>query len=220
MQILSPAQCRAARALLNWSQPELAQRTGMHVQTISSFESEGGTPTKTTIEKIFLTFENAGVEFLPDSGLRIRSQNVRIYQGRDDYTEFYKDIYDTALKHGGDFCVSNVDERDFTRWFDDAAVGHIGRMEDIASQNPKFRMRILIKEGDLFMPAKGYADYRWMDKTYYEGVSFYVFGSRLAIMIFENDGVYICTIQNQKVADAYRRQFNLAWDAGKAPPKG
>lgn len=42
MIIIIPAQCRAARALLNWSQPDLAERWDMHVQTISAFENESG----------------------------------------------------------------------------------------------------------------------------------------------------------------------------------
>lgn len=30
MQIITAAQCRAARALLNWSQPNLAERCGIY----------------------------------------------------------------------------------------------------------------------------------------------------------------------------------------------
>ena len=48
-------------ALLNWSQPELAERCSIHVQTISNFEKESSTPSKNTLSKISITFDMAGV---------------------------------------------------------------------------------------------------------------------------------------------------------------
>lgn len=218
MQLITSAQCRAARALLNWSQPELAQRCGMHVQTISAFESEVSTPTKTTLQKIALAFEGEGIEFLPESGLRKRDQNVRIYQGQENYADFYQDVYNVARTVGGDFCVNNVNERDFLKWFTDEAKTHIGRMEELISTLSNFSMRILIEEGDTLMPGKNFASYRWVKNADFQDVPFYVYGDRLAIMIFEPDDVYICVIQNQRVADAYRAQFDISWNMAIVPP--
>lgn len=221
MEIISAAQCRAARALLNWSQPELANACDVHVQTISAFENESSTPTKTTLNKIARALSNAGAEFLPDSGIRLKKQSVRIYEGRENYHHFYEDVYHIAKTVGGDFCVSNVNEKDFMYWHGEPMVSiHVGRMEKIAQENPNFRMRLLSKEGDTFMPATGYASYRWISEEQFKDIPFYVYGDRLAIMIFGKDDVYISVIHDQRVADAYRMQFNFAWEHAKDPPKG
>lgn len=77
MQIITPAQCRAARALLNWSQPELAERCDIHVQTISNFEKESFTPSKTTLGKIISVLGVAGIEVTEDDGVKRRSQPIQ-----------------------------------------------------------------------------------------------------------------------------------------------
>jgi transcriptional regulator with XRE-family HTH domain len=66
---LTSKQCRAARSLLAWSQPDLAQSSGVHVQTISNFEQEHSTPSRRTLEKISGTLELAGIEFI-EGGVR------------------------------------------------------------------------------------------------------------------------------------------------------
>jgi transcriptional regulator with XRE-family HTH domain len=217
INIVSAAQCRAARALLNWSQPDLATICGVHVQTISAFENETSTPTKTTLQKISSAFEDGGIDFLPDSGVRLAQQNHIVYQGYDRYQDFYKDVYNVAQQVGGDFCVSNVNERDFIIWHGDELSTHVGRMEKTAKENPNFRMRLLSREGDTFMPAKGYATYRWIPDRQFRGVPFYVYGDRFAILIFDKDDVYISVIRDKRVADAYRAQFDLAWDTAIDP---
>ena len=62
---VSPAQCRGARGLLNWSQSDLVDNSGVGHKTIADFE-RGVTarPYKRTIEAIVSAFEAAGIEFI------------------------------------------------------------------------------------------------------------------------------------------------------------
>jgi transcriptional regulator with XRE-family HTH domain len=60
------AQLRAARALLNWSQSDLAERTELSVETIKRLERMNGTLDATkvsTLSAITGAFTKAGVEF-------------------------------------------------------------------------------------------------------------------------------------------------------------
>jgi len=60
------AQLRAARALLNWSQSDLAERTELSVETIKRLERMKGTLDATrvsTLSAITDAFAQAGVEF-------------------------------------------------------------------------------------------------------------------------------------------------------------
>lgn len=70
---MTPAQCRAARALLNWSQSDLVERSGVTQKTITDFERGATTrPYRRTLEAIVATFETAGIEFI-NRGVRLRA---------------------------------------------------------------------------------------------------------------------------------------------------
>lgn len=66
-------QCRAARALLRWTQKELARRAGVSPVTVIMFEAESTVPTRATIVVLRQALERAGVEFSDDGkGVRVR----------------------------------------------------------------------------------------------------------------------------------------------------
>jgi transcriptional regulator with XRE-family HTH domain len=62
---LSAKQVRAARALLAWSQQELAKNAGVAGSTVADFERGHRTPVPNNAEAIRTALENAGVRFLP-----------------------------------------------------------------------------------------------------------------------------------------------------------
>lgn len=61
---------RAARALLRWSQQELAERSGVSAPTIKRLEGMEGelVGNHSTMQALRLSFEAAGVEFIPQNG--------------------------------------------------------------------------------------------------------------------------------------------------------
>jgi len=63
-------QIKAARALLGWSQADLAQRSGVSEPTIARLEAADGElgGREGTIEKIRNAIEIAGIEFIQDNG--------------------------------------------------------------------------------------------------------------------------------------------------------
>lgn len=62
---LSPKQIRAARALLAWSQQELAKKAGVAGSTVADFERGHRTPVPNNAEAMRTALESAGVRFLP-----------------------------------------------------------------------------------------------------------------------------------------------------------
>ena len=65
---ITPEQCRAARALLNWSQPDLAEAAGTARGTIANFERGASVPHPNNLTDIRTALEAAGVEFIPKNG--------------------------------------------------------------------------------------------------------------------------------------------------------
>ena len=59
---LSPAQCRAARGLLDWSQEQLAQASGLSRSTVRDFESGRHEPHRGSIILLLQTLAEQGVE--------------------------------------------------------------------------------------------------------------------------------------------------------------
>ncbi len=60
MNPLSAQQCRAARAWLDWSQDELAKRSGVSRRAIAEFERGLSVPHDRTLRDLERTFMSAG----------------------------------------------------------------------------------------------------------------------------------------------------------------
>ena len=65
---LTAAQCRAARALLQISQGDLAETSKVAKATIANFETGKREPYPRTLDDLRDTLERAGVEFIPENG--------------------------------------------------------------------------------------------------------------------------------------------------------
>jgi transcriptional regulator with XRE-family HTH domain len=73
----TPGQCRAARALLSWSQGELAATSGVSQAAIANFELSKSTPIRANLAAIRAALEGAGVEFTNGEG-----EGVRLRRGK------------------------------------------------------------------------------------------------------------------------------------------
>lgn len=62
--MLSAAQCRAARALLEWTQPELADASGLTLTAIVRFETGVTSPRQATFTALVDAFSRAGIVFI------------------------------------------------------------------------------------------------------------------------------------------------------------
>ncbi|HUO55618.1 MAG TPA: helix-turn-helix transcriptional regulator [Rhodoblastus sp.] len=67
-KIISPDQCRMARAGLSLTAEALAERARVSKVTLSDFEKGKRSPHPRTVAAIRSVLENAGMEFLDDDG--------------------------------------------------------------------------------------------------------------------------------------------------------
>ncbi|MDV2987661.1 UNVERIFIED_CONTAM: helix-turn-helix transcriptional regulator [Methylobacteriaceae bacterium AG10] len=65
--MIDAVQCRAARALLDWTQADLSTATGLSKVTLRAFE-KGGEMRDSNRTLLRLAFEKAGVEFIDQNG--------------------------------------------------------------------------------------------------------------------------------------------------------
>jgi len=222
MDIISPSQCRAARALLAWSQPDLARRSRMHVQTISAFENETGTPTKKTLSRLKETLEKAGVEFIESEGIRRKNSEIHKFSGPEGFEAFLDDVYKTAITQGTpeaptQVYLSNVVHENWIKWMGESKWNnHVRRM---TKDKDLMDVRIIVKEGDHHFPAIDYAQYKWFPGHIFNEKSFYSYHDKLAFLDFSENNVDIVVMQQPDFASGYRTLFNIAWNYVAKIPK-
>jgi transcriptional regulator with XRE-family HTH domain len=210
MQIITPAQCRAARALLNWSQPELAERCDIHVQTISNFEKESSTPSKKTLEKIVIVIESAGIQLIDDDGVKRRQEIITQYRGVEGFRLFMDDVYETAKSQGGEICLLNAKPDNWIKWLgQDLWDFHADRMSKLSKT---ISAKITCPEGDFNFISKRFAEYRWVPKEIWNQHSFYAYGDKVAFLNFQKDDVRIFVLKHLPFAKTHKFLFNLVWE--------
>jgi len=66
--MVTPAQCRAARGLLDWSQLDLSREAGIGIVTVRQVEAGATAPRRATLVVLRQAFEKAGVQFIDENG--------------------------------------------------------------------------------------------------------------------------------------------------------
>ncbi|HEU4838114.1 MAG TPA: helix-turn-helix domain-containing protein [Micavibrio sp.] len=212
---ITTAQIRGARGILNWSQQDLAQRTGISATSIGAIENGQTTPRESTLSTIRKTLENAGIQFLGLEGMRIQNSYVQTYKGADGFSDFLDDVYQTAVAHGTEknpmqVFLSNVVHENWVKWMrPDLWENHTRRMLEAKKV---MDVRIITKEGDWNFPTKAYSQYKWFPKERFNDKSFYSYHDRLAFINFKQDDVEIILIKQPAFAEGYRSLFLVAWD--------
>jgi len=66
--VITPSQCRAARALLDWPRERLASESRIGLRSIVDFERSARAPRYVTLDALRRALEKAGVEFITENG--------------------------------------------------------------------------------------------------------------------------------------------------------
>lgn len=214
VDILTPDQCRAARALLNITQGELAETSGLSAQAVGGFESGTAEPRAATLRTLRETLERAGVEFGPDDGVKRRTDAMLVWKGKDANRRMLEDIFRTLKDTGGEVLIAGLkevtpdraDDYAFLKW-------HLDRL-----QAHGITERILISEDDpnLVAPAHWY---RQLPQEYFSAATYQLYGDKLA-MIAWGDEQRIILIENRLFARAFAKLFNFAWDHARPVESG
>jgi len=144
---INPAQSRAARGLLRWSQAELGASANLSKGTIRDFEGGLRVPSINNLDAIRRAFECAGVVFVAENGLGV---GVRLKFGHEH------------LAYGGQEAWR---EREGSRLFSaDIPFAHAERAEDAATDADRIT-------GDQVASARALLGWTRLDLAFHLGVS-------------------------------------------------
>jgi transcriptional regulator with XRE-family HTH domain len=80
--VITPAQIRAARALLGWNQIQLAAAAGLTEITIKDLERGLANPRDSTVDRLLTAFDEAGVVFFEAGEVKDGGPGLRL-KGRE-----------------------------------------------------------------------------------------------------------------------------------------
>ena len=207
-------QIRAARALLDWSQDDLAKASGLSIATIRKIETGHISPRDKTANLIRQALEDGGLEFVEPGGVRHKPEDISIYQGPEGSKAFFDDVYQTARRAGGEIVQVWPTSYNFSKTIGEYKDVHYERMNAI-SENVSVKAIITDNQDTSFIAP--YCECRWISKNYVYSVPFYIYGDKYAIIIVDSDlSPKITVIQSLVLAEAFRQQFYSMWE--KASP--
>ncbi len=212
--MITPSQIKAARALLKWKQSDLARKSSLSLPSINTIERDIGSPRQATLRSIQYACEDAGIEFLGDSGVRLKKEvfEIQEYEGANFIKFLNEDMFSCLKSAEDEVLMCSLDEKLFSTEDAEEAFRY-----DTYQKKTKFRERILIEEGDTFFLANPKV-YRWLPKPLMGKVPYQVYKNRFTLIMGEARRVVI--MKNQATADTFRQQFEYLWVLGKPVPPG
>src|ERR1700733_12407397 len=108
--MISIEQIKAARALLDWTQDELAKAAGVSKPLINTLERRIANPKVDTLNAIQKALEKAGVEFTEGPGVKLQSSvlKTQIFEGDDALVRLCWDMFDTVVNTEKELLLSGI----------------------------------------------------------------------------------------------------------------
>ncbi len=206
-------QIKAARALLNLKQSDVAKVAGISLTSLNNIERGVTSPRIATLKVIQKALENAGVEFIANDGVCRRRDtfNVDIFEGKEVVEKYLNDVPETLID-GGTFMVIGNDEENF--------IQRDKKLFDLYFENLKnknIKEKVLLCEGDMnFYAEPEVTEYRWMKKEIFSNTPYAVYGNKCSMITWGNPDRLII-IESEAIADSARRQFLEHWNNARVP---
>lgn len=215
---ISGKQIKAARALADLRQDELAELVGLTPQAIRKIEDDAVQPREGTMKDMVDVFTSRGVEFIENSGVRLKPQGIEVLVGQLGLQHFFDGVYEYTRKNGGTILQLGIEEDLFWAMGVEFSEQHRKRMADLVQERNDIKVYAILCEGDTNFIASDYNQYRWIAKKLFSPVPFYIYGEYLAIMNFQTTPKPTIILHKfPAITEAYRKQFDAFWQMSREP---
>lgn len=212
--IASPLQIRAARSILNWSVHELGKKIGVAGTTISAIERQKISGSIQTLQSITVILQSAGIEFLPDDGIRPAKNRIRILKGVEGLKIFYEEIYIAAENGDARICVIAPDIARFRTW----NAEHIRLREKLQLKTNQPQDRYIYPSTHKDNIPVNYENARYLPIEDFPDVCIHIHGDKTTTIEFLDDDIQLVITENPTVANSFRKLFNILWKESSTSP--
>jgi DNA-binding XRE family transcriptional regulator len=211
--MITSIQSKAARAMLDWTQDDLATASGVNKKTVVAIEQGNVNARRETIQTLQNTFEKHGIEFLPGNGVRPRDEIVTVFEGDEAEELLLNDIYETMrVTGGGEILIYGLAEMDPKK---EKEAYELSKAQIQRLMRANITERILGKEGDTnFVAPTNW--YRWLPAKGFASVPLFIYGDKIALST-DSKPLKAIIIQNRLFSDTCRHLFNFSWDRAVIP---
>lgn len=207
--MISSRQIKAARALLGWTQGDLAQQTGLHLNAINKIETGLSAPRVSTLDHIRASFESAGIHFRGQRGVEVKEDVFEILRcdGADFIRRLIDDVLARARGSADEVLTCTPDERLFNLTDTKQNERYYRQMKKTG-----FSERCITGQHyRLFTNRK--QTYRWLPAKALGTITYVVYGDRVAFVNWAMQEVLI--VRNKALASTFGSQFEFLWQQAK-----
>lgn len=207
--MITITQIKAARALLGWTQSDLAKAAGLSLPAINNIERSLVSPRKETLCAIETALFNGGVSFIDQSGVQLQPPQLdtRIIEGPEwlkDYDEF---LFSNLHSSEDLLDLFSCDEE---QWIIHGSTTNSRYYEH--KEKIRFKERIIIPKKQHFV-TNSRSVYRYYNDSAFGETSWQIFGSYVAHIIWLKQQVLL--IRSPAIVQTQRALFNELWENSK-----
>ncbi|HBM91398.1 MAG TPA: hypothetical protein DD400_05965, partial [Rhodospirillaceae bacterium] len=156
--MINGRQIRAARALVDMSQDELAEAAGLTPQAIRKIESNKVTPREGTISDIMKVFRNHRIEFIDNQGVRFIPEDVEVLNGKEGIRRFFDLVFEHAQTSGGTIRQNGIGDKTFFDCAPEETAEQGARMAILVPKRKNIYVRAILANGNMDFMYSQYAD--------------------------------------------------------------
>lgn len=210
--MINKNQIDAALGLLGMNRSQLAEELGIKPATFNTYFTGASEMKSDRNKQVRRWLENAGIIFTPRGGVEPAQETIRVFRGQDGFQQFMLDVYETCRDIGGDVFVTNVDESLFDKWASDEFINevYLPKMQSLPERH--FKFHTVVSEGDKYEATNTYSEYKEIPKKYWSPVSTYIYGNKMANIIFSDEDVLVRVFDQEDLVNAQRKTALFIWN--------
>lgn len=209
--LLTPALCRAGRALLDLQQSELARLAGLSLSAVKKYEKADETVRAKTRAALQRALESRGIVFLSGGGLRHDEDTLSVmrFSGPDFIYKWDEEIFSALPAMGHEMLTSSTDER----WWSHPSVRGANHVFLKYISAHDITIKSLIAEGSReYNLPRTY--YRTVPSALLGKITYCLYADRLAFILWKKRQVVV--LRNRSAVETFQAQFQFLWKQGKA----
>lgn len=202
-------QIKAARALLGWTQNDLAREAGLSLPAINNIERNLASPRKETLQAIENALVLGGVDFIAQSGVQLRplELSIQTIEG-PDWLNKYDEIIISEMKGPDDEIVQfSCDEQ---QWMVHGSTTNHHYF--IHRDKVQFKERIVVPKSQSFVTNLR-SVYRCHHDDLFGQTNWQVFGPYVSHIVWMQQKIVL--IRSTALAETQRAMFEELWKGAK-----